>query len=195
LYRRNILEEKNMRNSVFVGAILLGSVAVASTTFAMGGMGGYGGGMPSNMPMTGNRLDDYSMAVRLIHQEKYSDAIPYLDRALANRPHNADILNYLGFTHRMVGEYSTSLGFYQQALKEDPDHKGAHEYLGELYLNLHDLASAQGQLAELTRLCPSGCDELDTLTKSIASYQAANPAPATPASPAAQPTMQSPGGG
>jgi tetratricopeptide (TPR) repeat protein len=178
-----------MGKSILFGAILLAASVAVSPLSASGG---YGGGMPSGGMggMNGGvQLDDYSMALKLIRHEKYADAIPYLERTLAKRPHNADVLNYLGFTHRMVGDYQISLAYYQKALQEDPDHKGAHEYLGELYLNMHDLISAQGQLAELTRICPSDCDERDTLTKSIASYQAANPPVATPA-PAAQPAAQ-----
>jgi len=183
-----------MRHNVILAAVLIAGTAGASPLFAMGGMGGYGGSMPSNNPLMNPRLDDYSMAMRLIRHEKYADAIPYLRRALANNPHSADILNYLGFTNRMVGDYPTSLDYYKRALAEDPDHKGAHEYLGELYLNMRDLTSAQGQLAELTRLCPSGCDELDTLTKSIASYQAANPSTSAPAgaAPTSAPTGSQP---
>jgi hypothetical protein len=73
----------------------------------------------------------------------------------------------------MLGDYPGSLDFYQRALAINPDHKGAHEYLGELYLMVHDSASADGQLAELTRLCPDGCEEKDVLTKAIADYHAA----------------------
>jgi len=89
------------------------------------------------------------------------------------------VLNYLGYTHRMLGDYPGSLDFYQRALAINPDHKGAHEYLGELYLMIHDSASAEGQLAELTRLCPDGCEEKDVLTKAIADYHAAAHAAAT----------------
>ena len=140
-------------------------------------MGGYGGGM------TGSGFDDYSTAVRLIHHEKYAEAVPYLNRALQARP-NADVLNYLGYTHRMLGDYPGSLDFYQRALARDPDHKGAHEYLGELYLKMNQLANANAQLAELTRLCPGGCEEKDVLMKAIADYRLAA---ATPATPSAQP--------
>ena len=128
--------------------------------------------------------DDYSTAVRLIHREKYADAIPYLNRALADRPHSANTLSYLGYTHRMLGDYPGSLDFYQKALAIDPDHKGAHEYLGELYLMMHDSGSANTQLAELTRLCPDGCDEKDALTKSIADYQSKAAATSPAATPA-----------
>jgi tetratricopeptide (TPR) repeat protein len=159
------------------------SVVAATAAFAMGGgggggmMGGYGGGGMRNT-MT---QDDYSTAIRLIHHEKYSDALPYLDRALAEKPNNADVLNYLGYTHRMLGDYPASLDFYQRALTRDPDHKGAHEYLGELYLKMHQLDQAKGQLTELTRLCPDSCDEKDVLTKAIGDYELAATTPAQPA--------------
>lgn len=165
--------------------LMLGSASlmVASAAFAMGGggggggMGGYGGGGMRNT-MT---QDDYSTAVRLIHHEKYTDALPYLDRALVEKPNNADVLNYLGYTNRMLGNYPTSLDFYQRALARDPDHKGVHEYLGELYLKMHQLDQAESQLAELTRLCPDDCDEKDVLTKAIGDYELAANAPAQPA--------------
>lgn len=132
-------------------------------------------------------FDEYSTALRLINDQKYADAIPHLVRALADKPDNADILNYLGYTERMVGNYQISLDAYQRALHEDPDHKGAHEYLGELYLDLHDINSANAQLAELVRLCPDSCIERDTLTKAIAAYQA-NGATPNPAAATAQAT-------
>ena len=170
-----------MRKALFLAAAIC--VGAASPLFAMGGggmagggMGGYGGGgMRSSIGS-----DDYATAVRLIHHEKYADAIPYLNRALQLRPNSADILNYLGYTHRMLGDYPGSLDFYQRALARDPDHKGAHEYLGELYLKMHQLASARAQLDELNRLCPGGCDEKEVLTKAITDYQVAAAAPTAP---------------
>ncbi|HEY1631192.1 MAG TPA: tetratricopeptide repeat protein [Rhizomicrobium sp.] len=179
---------------MLISATVLLTAPMTVASFAMGGagggMGGYGGGSPA---MGGNSpgFDDYTMAIRAIRREDYAKAVPYLDRALAEKPNSANILNYEGFAHRMLGDYQTSYDYYQQALARDPDHKGAHEYLGELYLNMHQVGGAKQQLAELTRLCPSGCDELDTLTKSIASYQAATVAPAANATtPAAAPTGQ-----
>jgi tetratricopeptide (TPR) repeat protein len=88
----------------------------------------------------------------------------------------------------MLGDYSSSLDFYKRALAIDPDHKGVHEYLGELYLQMNNLPAAQGELTTLASLCPSGCDERDMLTKAIAAYvppAGATPATATPAATAA----------
>jgi hypothetical protein len=198
--------------------LLLATVVAASVTlltapsFSMGGGGGGGGGGGSYGGELGNTgssasFDDYTVAVRLIKHEKYSEAIPHLELALANKPHGADILNYLGYTHRMLGDYPSSLDFYKRALAIDPDHKGVHEYLGELYLQMHDTASAQAELTTLAGLCPSGCDERDMLTKAIAAYvppagstpvAAAAPAtpatPATPASTTAAPVTPAPAG-
>ncbi|HUJ48084.1 MAG TPA: tetratricopeptide repeat protein [Rhizomicrobium sp.] len=179
-----------MRTSILVAAVALG---LASPALGMGGgggggMGGYGGG---SMPMSSG-FDDYTTALRLIHHEKYDEAIPYLQRALEEKPNSADVLNYLGYTNRMVGNYPVSLDFYQRALARNPDHKGAHEYLGELYLKMHQLASARDQLAELTRLCPDDCDEKDVLTKSISDYETAAAAPTAPAAATTAPAAATP---
>lgn len=193
-----------MRKLILFAALVSLTPAVA---LAMGGMGGYGGGtgggnygMGNSMLMNQGR-EDLETGLRLIQKQDYAGSIPYLRRALRLYQGNADILNYLGFASRMVGNYDDSLDYYQRALARNPDHKGAHEYLGELYLMLHKPDDARGQLAELTRLCPDGCIEKDTLTQSIASYdaaaaKAANPMPNGSAAPAAtsqMPAPQSPG--
>ncbi|MBV9062743.1 MAG: tetratricopeptide repeat protein [Alphaproteobacteria bacterium] len=187
-------EEIAMRGVLFAAALLISPPCLAMGGGG-GGMGMGGGGYGSGMRGSAG-FDDYGTAVRLIKHEKYSDAIPYLNRALQQRPNNADVLNYLGYTHRMLGDYPGSLDFYQRALARDPDHKGAHEYLGELYLKMNRLADAQGELAQLTRLCVDGCEERDVLTKAIADYQLAAAAPATPAAqPAAPAQTAAPAGG
>ncbi|MGD0866633.1 MAG: tetratricopeptide repeat protein [Rhizomicrobium sp.] len=174
-------------NKIIVALCMLIGSAGISPLFAIGaimGGGTYGHGIGSGSgAATANapENDDYAQGRRLIHFEKYADAIPYLSRAHSERPHDADILAYLGFAHHMVGDDDLALEIYQRALTEDPNHLLAHDFLGELYLSRHDIKSAQAQLAALTSLCPSGCDETASLSKSIATYQAA--ASATPATP------------
>jgi tetratricopeptide (TPR) repeat protein len=163
-----------MRRTLFSASFVAGVLASAAA-LAMAG-GGYGGF--SNMPQ--QSFDDYAIARRLIKHEEYAKAIPHLMAALKQRPKSADILNYLGYTHRMVGvsetaaardnDFKLSLGFYQMALEIDPSHKGVHEYLGELYLAMNDVASAHREMDTLTTLCPDGCEERDTLQKALAAY-------------------------
>ena len=75
----------------------------------------------------------------------------------------------MGFSLRKTGDYTTALTFYKKALDFDADHKGAREYLGELYVETGDLSKAREQLAVLARLCPQGCEEREDLEKALAS--------------------------
>ena len=94
----------------------------------MGGGGGGGGGGSyggnASFPSSGATFDEYTVAVRLIKHEKYPDAIPHLELALADKPQSADILNYLGYTHRMLGDYSSSLGLLQARVGDRPQSQG-----------------------------------------------------------------------
>ena len=109
----------------------------------------------------------YDGAVRLIHQGRYEEAIAEL--AQANRifgPH-ADIYNYLGYSHRQLGKMDAAQSYYSVALKLDPNHLGAREYLGELYLELGDLSAARRQLRALDERCAFGCAEREQLARLI----------------------------
>jgi tetratricopeptide (TPR) repeat protein len=101
-----------------------------------------------------------------IAAEDYPAALAEL-RDLAEDNQQADVYNLMGFALRKTGDYETSLVYYTKALELEPDHKAAHEYLGELYLETNDLAKAREQLAILGDLCPSGCEELDDLRTMI----------------------------
>src|SRR3984893_13753735 len=95
-------------------------------------------------------------------------------RDLAEDVQQADVYNLLGFALRKTGDFKTSLTYYSKALELQPDHKAAREYLGELYVETGNLEKAKEQLAALTRLCPSGCEERDDLQKAITAKSASN---------------------
>jgi len=90
-------------------------------------------------------------------------------RDLAETDQQADVYNLLGYTLRKTGDFETALTYYGKALELEPDHKAAHEYLGELYVETGKLEKANEQLASLSRLCPAGCEELQDLRNFIAS--------------------------
>ena len=62
---------------------------------------------------------------------------------------------------------------YKKALAIDPDHRGANEYLGELYLQTGDLAKARVRLDKLDGICFFGCEEYDDLKRAIKAFEAA----------------------
>lgn len=109
----------------------------------------------------------YMAAVRLINEAQYEKAIADLYRAQAIVGPHPDILNYLGYSHRKLGMMEKAQGYYTAALAIDPDHKGANEYLGELYLEIGEIGEAKKQLAKLDALCAFGCAEREDLARLI----------------------------
>jgi len=96
-----------------------------------------------------------------------ADLYALIDRGVQH----ADVYNLLGFSLRNGGDYQTAYTFYRKALEFDPEHKGALEYLGELYVKTGDMAKAHEHVARLKKLCPQGCEELADLEKAIADAQ------------------------
>lgn len=113
-------------------------------------------------------VTQYMAAVRLINEGSYEAAIADLYKAAAIVGPHPDILNYLGYSHRKLGEMTKAQDYYAQALALDPDHKGANEYLGELYLEIGEIGNAKRQLAKLDQLCGFGCAEREDLARLIA---------------------------
>ena len=68
-----------------------------------------------------------------IKAQDYAGALAEL-RNIAEDTQQADVYNLLGYTLRKTGDFKTSLTDYTKALELQPDHKAAHEYLGELYI-------------------------------------------------------------
>jgi Flp pilus assembly protein TadD len=117
---------------------------------------------------------DLAQAWALLGKGGYAEAIPLLEKVVAAEPKNADAYNYLGFSHRKLGDTEAALGFYRRALEIKPKHLGANEYLGELYLELGDLKKAEERLAVLDKACFFGCDEYSDLKKAIKAYKKRN---------------------
>lgn len=119
----------------------------------------------------GSRLAPFQ---QLIDDEDYSAAIAELEKALAKEPDDADLLNLLAYSHRKSMRFAIALDFYQKALQIDPDHRGANEYLGELYLQMDRLDLALERLKVLDDDCFFGCREFDELEEAIEDYRAQN---------------------
>jgi len=86
-------------------------------------------------------------------------------------PEDADVLNLLGYGYRKTGDFDQSRGYYLQALAIEPKHRGANEYLGELYLETGQLDKAEERLAVLDKACWIGCEEYTELKESIDKYK------------------------
>ena len=113
---------------------------------------------------------DYAKAERAVKDNDFKGAIPLLERIVAAEPKNANALNYLGYSHRKLGDKDKALAFYRRALDTDPNHPGANEYLGELYLEMDNLQAAEGRLWTLEQTC-ARCEETRELKDAIQKYK------------------------
>ena len=114
---------------------------------------------------------DLKPFTNLIDAGKYESAIGELNKELEADPDNADLLSLLGFSYRKTGNFDDALVYYQRALKLEPKHRGANEYLGQLYLETDQLDKAIRQLEILDDLCFFRCKEYTKLKKAIDNYQ------------------------
>lgn len=109
---------------------------------------------------------DLARARTLIKAKDFRGALTEL-RQLEGRLDHADLYNLLGFAYRKTGDTARAEANYTRALRLDPNHLGALEYQGELFLETNRMALAQANLARLTALCPKGCEELDDLRAAV----------------------------
>ena len=116
---------------------------------------------------------DLASIMKLIDAGDYDKAIDRLHNALDDDPDNADIMSLLGFSYRKAQNYENALTFYEWALRAEPEHRGANEYLGELYLETNQFDKAMQQLEILDSLCTFKCKEYSTLKDAIDTYQKA----------------------
>ena len=117
--------------------------------------------------VTSRDAPDLTSVRAKIKAKDFKAAIAELTPMLETHQH-ADVYNLMGFSLRKLGDYPNALTFYKKALDFNADHKGAREYLGELYVEMGDLPKAREQLAVLTKLCPQGCEEREDLEKALA---------------------------
>ena len=104
----------------------------------------------------------YKQASAKVDAKDYRGAMPILDKIIAKDPRNPDALNLMGFCERKLGNTDEALEYYQKALAIKPNHVGANEYLGELYLEMKNLPKAQERLNVLAKSC-KGCEEQQEL--------------------------------
>jgi tetratricopeptide (TPR) repeat protein len=146
--------------------LTLMTVSLALAAWAAGGGGGF--------DEDSGKPDAYRQAVKAIKEQDYKGAIDSLTKYVADHADDADGYNYLGFAYRKVGDYDNALKYYGRALELNPKHRGAHEYMGEAYLELNQPEEAKKHLAALDKLCWLPCKPYSDLKKAVAAYEKGN---------------------
>lgn len=124
----------------------------------------------ADIPNSAPAPDELKPARALIEKKDWPAAAELLATYTRGHPTNADGFNLLGYSYRHLKRYDESLAAYNKALALDPRHRGAHEYIGEAYIQLGQLDKAREHLDALNKLCFLPCEEYSDLKKS---YEAA----------------------
>lgn len=117
---------------------------------------------------------DYAAGRAALKAGDAATALRRFQAALKRFPEAADVHNELGFTHRTLRQMDKAFEHYKRALAIKPDHRGAHEYIGEAYLLVGDVPSAEKHLAALRSICLLPCDELKDLQRAIEAHRGQN---------------------
>ena len=145
--------------------LILVLTLTAAPAFANFGAGGDGDSDSANA--------DWVAGKRAVEAQDWNSAVESLTKAAASEPKNADIQNWLGFAYRKQGNMNAAFAAYNEALRLNPGHKHAHEYIGEAYLLTNDLPKAEQHLGALQKLCtPIPCEEYKDLKRAVDEYKA-----------------------
>ena len=114
---------------------------------------------------------EFKAGKKAVKEGNFQSALVHLNKANEKNPKNADIHNLLGYSYRKLGDTDKAFEHYHIALQIKPKHRGANEYLGELYLETDQLAKAEERLEVLDKACSWGCEEYDDLKEAIEKYK------------------------
>ena len=114
---------------------------------------------------------DFVAGKQAIVDQRWAAAIKALSSAALRDTRNADLQNHLGYAYRNAGQMNLAFMHYERALKLNPRHRGAHEYVGEAYLMVGKLAEAEAHLKALQAICLLPCEELDELKEKIEEFR------------------------
>jgi tetratricopeptide (TPR) repeat protein len=126
---------------------------------------------PSATPTRDPMMERYQAAAE---KQDWKSAAAVMRQAVEESPANPDYHNLYAYSLRKGGSAEMDLVFkhYNEALRIDPKHKGAHEYIGEAYLMVGNVSKAKEHLGQLDKLCFFGCSEYNDLKRAISQHEA-----------------------
>ena len=129
---------------------------------------------PTSSPAAPAVDADLATARARIDASDWKGATGILEKAVARDPGNADYHNLLAYAIRKGPSPNMDLVFkhYGEALRINPKHRDAHEYIGEAYLVVGNVGKAKEHLAALDKLCFLPCGQFRDLKREIEKYEA-----------------------
>ena len=143
---------------------------ILALSLAAGSASGADSGPAASQAPKDPSLERYSAAST---RQDWPAAAAAMKDGLSRDPQNADLHNLYAYSLRKGAKPEMDLVFkhYNEALRIDSKHRGAHEYIGEAYLMVGNAAKAKEHLAQLDKLCFFSCSEFADLKKAIAEFE------------------------
>jgi tetratricopeptide (TPR) repeat protein len=111
--------------------------------------------------------DELAKVTVLLNAKNFKQALADLKVIDSEFKNNADVNNLLGYSSRKLKQYKPAATYYEKALKINPNHLGALEYQGELFVLTNKVSAAKKNLVKLEKLCGLKCGEYLDLKKAI----------------------------
>ncbi len=161
----------NLHPCFSVGRALLLASLMALLALLGSGVGAVD--VPNRNPAVEERA--VRQAREAIAQKDWVRAAELLQSHVKAFPEDADAYSLLGFTQRQLDRFELSLSAYERALAIDPQHQGAHAYMGMLMLTLGQRERAIQMLKKLEQICQQPCEPWQQLQRAIDSAGSAQP--------------------
>ena len=153
---------------------MLKSILSAALFVAVAGLcGPFAVAAPSESPALFQDPVDPNFAAgkQALEAKDWKAAVAAFTKAVEKEPSSADAHNLLAYSNRKSGNLDIAFKHYNEALRLDPKHRGAHEYIGEAYLMVGNLAKAEEHLNALDKLCFFPCEEFRDLKRAVSDYR------------------------
>lgn len=105
---------------------------------------------------------------KAVDKKDWNEALKQFTAAVEQNPRDADAQNMLAYANRKLKRYDAAFLHYGLALGIDPQHLGAHEYMGEAYAETGKLDRAEEHLKALEQICGKQCEQYRDLHEAIA---------------------------
>jgi tetratricopeptide (TPR) repeat protein len=123
---------------------------------------------PTPTPVAAKSVNsELAKVTTLLNANNFKQALSDLKVIDSEFKNNADVNNLLGYSSRKLKQYKPADTYYKKALKINPNHLGALEYQGELFVLTNKLSAAKKNLVKLEKLCGLKCGEYLDLKKAI----------------------------
>ena len=123
---------------------------------------------PTPTPAAAKNVNsELAKVTTLLNANNFKQALADLKIIDTEFKNNADVNNLLGYSSRKLKQYKPAATYYEKALKLNPNHLGALEYQGELFVLTNKVSAAKKNLVKLEKLCGLKCSEYLDLKKAI----------------------------